>query len=196
MSIHKRLREVTVRYDEGPGTEIAIFVRASPARTWEAVTDIELAARLSPELQRAEWLGCTGPALGARFVGHNHHPLLGDWRTISHVIEFVSERVFGWAVVDPDGRFDGDDPDPARPMATWRFEVRPEGDGSRLVESVRIGPARSGISLAIDGRPDSEERIIAHRLGELRAGNPRAGRCRTADRPRRSCRSGPLPTAS
>jgi len=35
---------------------------------------------------------------------------------------------------------------------------------------VRIGPARSGLSLAIDRDPDAEEAIVEYRLGRLRAG--------------------------
>ena len=42
-------------------------------RVWALVTDIDLPARFSSEFQGATWLD-DGPAVGARFVGHNHHP--------------------------------------------------------------------------------------------------------------------------
>jgi len=159
-----------MRYADGPSVTCAVHVDADPRRVWEFVSDIELPARLSPELQRVEWLSDDGLTLGATFAGYNRHPVLGDWRTISHVVEFDDGHAFSWVVVDPDVRFGGGPPDSSEPMATWRFQVEPEEGGARLSQSVRIGPARSGISLAIDRRPDDEEALVAHRLDELRAG--------------------------
>jgi hypothetical protein len=102
-----------------------VHVEAAPSRVWHLVTDIALPARLSPEVQRAERLdGAEGPTVGARFVGYNRQPLVGEWRTVSHVVELAEQRVFGWAVIDPDGRFGPQTPAPARPMATWRFGRR------------------------------------------------------------------------
>ncbi|WP_460070387.1 hypothetical protein [Streptomyces sp. YKOK-I1] len=97
------------------------------------------------------WLdGAEGPpAIGARFAGYDHHRLVGDWHTVSHVVELAKQRVFSWAVVDPDGRYGDPAPDPAKPLATWHFALRPEGTG-RLRQVARIGPGRSGISLASD----------------------------------------------
>ena len=136
---------------------------------WGLVTDIALPARLSPELQRVQWLdGAQGLAIGARFAGYSHHRLVGDWRTVSHVVELEEQRVLGWAVVDPDGGYGDPAPDPAKPLAAWRFELEPEGTGSKLGQVVRIGPGRSGISLAIDRTPEREETIVAYRLAELR----------------------------
>ena len=159
-----------MRYAEGPRVSCDVHVEAAPSRVWQLVTDIALPSRLSPEVQRAEWLdGAQGPTVGARFVGYNRHPVVGEWRTVSHVVELVEERVFGWAVVDPDGRFGDPTPTPARPLATWRFELVPEASGTRLRQSVRLGPGRSGISLAIDRDPAREEAIVAFRMGELRS---------------------------
>ncbi|WP_149182354.1 SRPBCC family protein [Streptomyces sp. TRM49041] len=159
-----------MRYADGPTTSTETSVAAPPARVWELVTDIGLPARLSPELQRATWLdGATAPALGARFEGLNTHPLLGEWRTHSYVVELVEERAFAWAVTAPDARFGDERPDPDRPLATWRFDLSPEpGGGTLLRHSARIGPARSGVSLMIDRAPDHEEEIVAGRLEQLR----------------------------
>ncbi|MEU5598475.1 SRPBCC family protein [Streptomyces sp. NPDC020298] len=133
------------------------------------MTDIGLPARMSPELQRVQWLdGAEGPAIGARFAGYNHHRLVGDWRTVPHVVELEEQRVFGWVVVDPDGRYGDPAPDPAKPLATWRFELAPEGTSSRLRQVARIGTGRSGISSAIARTPELEEAIVAFRLAELR----------------------------
>ncbi|MEV7080859.1 hypothetical protein AB0N88_20345 [Streptomyces sp. NPDC093516] len=94
--------------------------------------------------------------------------MIGEWRTVSHVVEWEEQRVFGWAVVDPDGRFGDPAAEPVSPAATWRFETEPEGTGTRLRQFARIGPGRSGVSLAIDRAPEREEEIVAARLTELR----------------------------
>ncbi|RSS36536.1 SRPBCC family protein [Streptomyces sp. WAC08241] len=163
-----------MRYAEGPSAHGDIHVGAAVPRVWELVTDILLPARFSPELCRAAWLdGAEGPRVGARFEGHNHHRLLGEWRTVSYVTELEAtgeRRVFAWAVTDADGRYGEPAPDPARPMATWRYALAPEDGGTRLRQSARLGPARSGVSLALDRWPDREERIVAARVEELRAG--------------------------
>ncbi|MEU3821739.1 MULTISPECIES: SRPBCC family protein [unclassified Streptomyces] len=160
-----------MRYADGPAVTTETSISAPLPRVWELVTDIGLPARLSPELQSAVWLdGATVPAPGARFEGRNSHPLLGTWRTHSHVRELVEHRSFAWVVTDPDGRFGDDAPDPDRPLATWRFDLSPAPGGATLLRhTVRLGPARSGVSLAIDRAPEREEAIVAIRLEELRA---------------------------
>ncbi|MGW7463397.1 SRPBCC family protein [Streptomyces xantholiticus] len=159
-----------MRYADGPATAHDVYIEAAPQAVWELVTDIHLPARLSPELQRAEWLGDVGtPQVGACFAGYNRHPMIGEWRTVSHVLEVAEQRLFRWAVVDADGRYSEQAPDPAHPLATWSFALEAEGSGTRLRQSVRIGPARSGVNLAIDRMPEREEEIVAFRLGELHA---------------------------
>ncbi|MEU8471908.1 SRPBCC family protein [Streptomyces sp. NPDC029006] len=142
------------------------------------MTDIRLPARLSPELQRVEWLGgADRPLVGARFEGYNHHQQIGEWRTVSHVVELAEQQVFAWAVTDADGRYGEPTLDPARPMATWRYELEAEGGGTRLRQSALIGPGRSGVTLALERWPDREEEIIAFRLKELRTGMEATLRC-------------------
>lgn len=160
-----------MRYADGPTVHEEVHIQAAPPEVWKMVTDIGLPARFSPELRRAEWLdGATGPAIGAAFAGHNHNPVLGEWRTVSHVVALEPERVFAWAVTDPDGRYGGGPADPAHPMATWAFALEPASGGTLLRLSALLGPARSGISLAVDRMPEKEEAIIEHRLGDLAAG--------------------------
>ncbi|MQS15617.1 SRPBCC family protein [Streptomyces kaniharaensis] len=157
-----------MRYADGPRTHCEVFVRAAVEDVWALVTDINLPTRLSPELQRVGWLdGADGPALGARFEGFNHHERLGEWRTVSHVTELTDLRAFAWIITDVDGRFGEATVDPAKPLATWRFDLTPEDGGTRLRQSVLIGPGRNGVTLAIDQWPDREEQIIDFRLAEL-----------------------------
>ncbi|SJZ91382.1 Polyketide cyclase / dehydrase and lipid transport [Marinactinospora thermotolerans DSM 45154] len=156
---------------EGRSSQSEIHVAAAPGRVWDAVTDIALPAGVSPELRGVEWLGgATRPEEGARFAGHNHHPAIGEWRTVSQIVEFTPPRVFAWAVMDADGRFGPPAADVAERLATWRFELVPEGDGTRLRYCVRIGPGRSGLVMTVERFPDKAQDIVAGRLRELRAG--------------------------
>lgn len=160
-----------MRSADGPQVHCDVHVRAALPQVWRLVSDIGLPARLSPELRRAAWLdGVDRPASGARFEGHNSHPVLGEWRTVSHVVEMEEQRVFAWAVTDADGRFGEATVDPARALASWRYELAGEEGGVRLRQTVRIGPGRSGITLAVERLPDRREEIVAARLEELRAG--------------------------
>lgn len=87
---------------------------------------------------------------------------------MSHVVAFDPPRVFSWAVVDPDGRFGDHDADPAKPIATWRFELQPRDGGVLLRHGVRLGPARSGMTKVIEARPEKKDEIIGRRLADLR----------------------------
>jgi hypothetical protein len=147
-----------LRYDDGPWVEASVLIDAAPAVVWALVCDIELPARFSAEFQGAEWLdGAPGPDVGARFVGRNQHPAIGEWETTSTIYEFDPERCFGWAVGDP-----------AYPSARWRFLLLPGDSGTRLTEWMQMGPARSGINGAIDAMPDKESKILRRRLEEHR----------------------------
>ena len=145
-----------MRYADGPTVEVETYIDASPARVWDLVSDIEMPARFSEEFQGATWLD-DNPSVGARFQGRNRHPAVGEWETTSFIVAYVPERLFAWAVGDPE-----------HPGAQWRFELTPDGSGTRLKQWMRMGPARSGLNAAIDAMPDKEERIIARRLDEHR----------------------------
>jgi Polyketide cyclase / dehydrase and lipid transport len=148
------------RYADKPTVEVETFAAASPERVWDVFSDIDLMVELSDELQRVEWCdGATGPSAGARFVGYNKHEAFGEWETISTVVECQRPRVFAWAIGDPD-----------HPGAVWRFSAEPSGEGTTLRQWVQMGPARSGLSVAIDRMPDKEQKIVFVRLREYEAG--------------------------
>jgi hypothetical protein len=143
-----------VKYEDGPTAEVEVLIDAPLERVWQLVTDIDLPARFSSEFLGAQWLDDT-PGLGARFQGRNHHKALGEWETTSYVNRYEPLRAFGWAVTDPDN-----------PSASWWFELDAEPGGVRLRQGARMGPAPSGLSIAIAAMPEREERIIARRLEE------------------------------
>ena len=94
--------------------------------------------------------------LGARFVGRSKHEALGEWATTSEVIECEPERVFAWAVENA-----------ANPTAIWRFRLEPRDGGTELSQWMQMGPARSGLSFAIDRMPDKEQKIVFVRMREF-----------------------------
>lgn len=145
-----------MRYADGPSVEVETTVRAPADRVWALVCDVNLPGRFSSEFKGASWID-DGPALGARFVGRNAHPALGAWETTSWVTRYDPGRAFAWAVSDPD-----------TPSATWWYLLDRGDGGIRLRHGGRMGPARSGLSIAIDSMPDKEERIVARRLEEWR----------------------------
>jgi uncharacterized protein YndB with AHSA1/START domain len=133
--------------------EVEVRIDAPPSAVWPVVRDITTPTRFSEELQEARWL-----EEGTRFAGRNRHAAIGEWETTCVVTADDPERVFEWAVGDADA-----------PSASWRFTLEPDGDGTVLRQWMRIGPARSGLTPAIEAMPDKEERIIARRLEEHRA---------------------------
>src|SRR5207247_4650129 len=137
-----------------PVVAVQILIEAPPERVWSLVSNIGLMAELSPELQEVAWLDGASespdatPAVGRRFTGRNAHPAMGEWETVSTVTECDPPHRFAWAVGDP-----------AHPSATWRFTVTPDGDGALLEQWYQMGPARSGLNIAIDAMPDKEQKI-------------------------------------
>ena len=142
--------------------EVEQRIQADPADLWTLITDIDLPARYSEELQAVEWLdGSTGVAVGHRFRGRNEHPDLGHWETECVITEVEPERRWVYEV-----RATGDGMEGT--MATWGFELDPGRDAVRVRQWARMGPDRSGLSFAIESMPDKEGRIIARRLAEWR----------------------------
>ncbi|GAA1830645.1 SRPBCC family protein [Pseudonocardia ailaonensis] len=145
------------RYADGPTVEVSTWVDAPPAAVWPAVVDVVAMPSQSPEVVQVEWLDSGRPEVGARFRGHSRHDALGSWSTVSEVVECEEPARFAWAVEGPDGDA----------SATWRFSLAVEDGGTRLSEWVRLGPGRSGLSLAIERMPDREQKIVFVRLREF-----------------------------
>ncbi|MCW2654552.1 MAG: hypothetical protein QOE41_2193 [Mycobacterium sp.] len=71
------------------------------------------------------------------------------------VAEVENERRWVWNVVGTNGV-----------SATWAFEVEPASEGVLIRQWARMGPAPSGLSVAIAASPGKEARIVARRLSE------------------------------
>jgi hypothetical protein len=146
-----------MRLSDCPSIEASVKINATPAQAWASVTDIELPARFSPELQRAEWVGdAESVSVGSHFRGVNRNDILGEWTTECIVTEVEPERRWTWNVIIND-----------QVAATWGFEIDPARDGILVRQWVRLGPGPSGLSMAIAARPELEGRIVARRLEDL-----------------------------
>lgn len=144
------------RYNDGPGTVVEVDVKAPAALVWAYVADIGFGAHFSDELTGARWVdGFDAAAVGARFIGSNRHPAIGQWDMPCFVDRYQEGRELGWVTSDPDN-----------PGARWRFELSSIAGGTRLRHSVVLGPGPSGLTAAIERRPDDEARIIFRRLDE------------------------------
>lgn len=148
------------KYSECPTTEVSVRLSATADAVWALVSDISLPTRWSTEVQATAWLdGATGPSPGARFGGHNRHAAIGEWDVECTVTQFVPNRCFEWSIGDP-----------SHPSSIWRFIIDDDGDDGSVVlrQEFQMGPAPSGLNMAIDAMPDKESRIISRRLAEHR----------------------------
>ena len=103
--------------------EVSRDIKASPEQVWAAITDITRMGEWSPECHTCEWNeGSSGPAVGARFTGHNRN---GDkeWSTEAEVVECVPNERFSFDGVFGDLRF-----------SHWGYVIEPTADGSRVTE--------------------------------------------------------------
>jgi uncharacterized protein YndB with AHSA1/START domain len=147
-------------YADTPTVSAEIYIEASPERVWELVSDIHLMPELSSELQEVAWLdGVTGPGTGHRFTGRSVHDALGSWETVSTIIDHEPPRRFAWAVGDP-----------GFPSSIWSFALQTRDEGTVLEQRAQLGPAPSGLSMAIAAMPDKEQKIVFVRLREFETG--------------------------
>ncbi|WP_329120920.1 SRPBCC family protein [Streptomyces sp. NBC_01465] len=156
-----------MRLTDSPQVECEIEIAADLGRVWELVSDISTSVRHSPELQEVEWLdGAVGPGVGASFTGRNRNAGLGEWQTVSRIVEMEPMRTFRWEVVYYHDRDHGD------PLSVWTYSLEPVEDGTRtrLRHGMRLGTARGPLQEFIERNPEQEERILDGRFARLRVG--------------------------
>lgn len=136
-----------------PDLEVSRDIAASPGAVFSALTDITRMGEWSPETYRAEWNdGVTGPALGARYTGHNRN---GDkeWSIEAEIVELV-----------PDRRFFFECNSRGYVFSKWGYSIEPTDGGCRVTEhwqDLRPEEAKPR-SMAVSG---VEDRLVHNRVG-------------------------------
>lgn len=106
-----------------PDATASCTIAAPPETVWATVSDLDSIGTRSPETFKARWIGATGPAVGNRFRGWNRNgPFV--WFTTCTVCDAEPGRSFAFDVTVF-----------GLPGATWRWDVEPDGDGSRVTLS-------------------------------------------------------------
>jgi uncharacterized protein YndB with AHSA1/START domain len=144
-----------MKFADSPQVDVDVYVDAPPEQVWGLVVDLTRMGEWSSENKGGEWVDGE-PALGTRFRGRNQREDFA-WETVSVVTQFDPPRCFEWKVGDPDNA-----------SATWRYELAPDGAGTRLKQTAVMGPGPSGLTMAIERMPDKVERIIERRCEEHR----------------------------
>jgi hypothetical protein len=104
--------------------EEALEIHASPQRVYHLVSNLPRMGEFSPECYSVEWLnGADGPAVGARFLGHNRAGPL-KWSRIGTVITANPGQEFCFATEE-----DGHE------ATVWRYQFTPSPAGTIATES-------------------------------------------------------------
>jgi hypothetical protein len=137
--------------------EASAYIEAPPKQVYEVVSDITRMGDWSPECVGGSWIpDASGPVVGAQFHGDNRRGP-NEWTTPNTVIAADEGREFAWVVGTPEFR-----------VCTWRYELNPEGAGTRVTESFELGREPVGFSSMVDQAPEDErEQLVAARRHQL-----------------------------
>jgi uncharacterized protein YndB with AHSA1/START domain len=110
---------------EGIEGQATIQIQASPEKVYAMLSDVTRMGQWSPECVKAEWVGgATGPAVGARFKGHNKLNWLVRWSSTPTV-----------KVADPGKEFTFETGKPGKEQTRWTYRFAPKDGGTELTES-------------------------------------------------------------
>jgi uncharacterized protein YndB with AHSA1/START domain len=110
---------------EGIEGQATIQIQAPPEKVYAMLSDVTRMGEWSPECVKAEWVGdATGPAVGARFKGHNKLNWLIRWSSTPTV-----------KVADPGREFTFETGRPGKEQTRWTYRFAPKDGGTELTES-------------------------------------------------------------
>ncbi len=110
--------------------EASIVIDAPAEQIYDLVSDLPRMGEWSPECAAVEWIdGASGPAVDARFVGHNRSGPRGliKWSRRGRVLAAERGREFAFATEE--GGVEG---------TTWRYRLEPVDGGTRVYESYTV----------------------------------------------------------
>jgi len=117
--------------------EVSIEISAPQEKVYDLVSDVTRMGEWSPECARCEWTGeAVGPAVGARFKGHNKRGLM-RWSNMPTVTAADPGKVFAFSRTAPGAG-----------EVVWRYQMTPSDGGTTLTESYEVvSPANQVMSL-------------------------------------------------
>ena len=142
---------------------LSVVVGTTARRVYDLVADLPRMGEWSPECERVEWQdGATGPAPGARFVGHNRTGprRLVRWSRRGRVLTADPGREFSF-VTEEGGR----------ESTVWCYRFEPCDGGTRVTESydVRWIPAWARILDVPLNRHRELQENMRHTLQRLKS---------------------------
>jgi len=140
-----------------------VVVAAPAEHIYDLVSDMPRMGEWSPECQQVEWIdGATGPAVGARFLGHNRGGPRGmlKWSRRGRVLVAEPAREFTFATEE--GGKEG---------VIWRYRLEPTGSGTKVTESYEITtiPAWARIVDIPTNRARELREGMRHTLAQLKS---------------------------
>jgi hypothetical protein len=153
-------------------TDEARAVVAAPAdELYDLVAELPRMGEWSPECRQVEWLeGASGPAIGARFVGHNQTGPKGLMKWSRRGTVVAAERGREFAFVTEEGGKEG---------TRWCYRFEPTEGGTLVTESYEVSaiPTWARILDIPTNRAKELRAGMAHTLVQLKAaaerGSPR-----------------------
>jgi hypothetical protein len=110
--------------------EVSTVIDAPAELIYDMVADLPRMGEWSRECARVEWIeGATGPAVGARFVGHNTTGPRGFIKWSRRGTVRAAERGREFAFATEEGGVEG---------TTWRYRFEPVDGGTRVTESYTV----------------------------------------------------------
>ena len=140
----------------------SVIVDAPADVVYDFVADMTRMGDWSPETAKVEWLeGSTGPAVGARFVGHNVTGPFGlmKWSRTGTVL--AADRGDEFAFATEEGGREG---------VVWRYRFESADGGTRVTESYEVEwiPLWARIVDVPTNRAKQLRNGMRHTLGQLK----------------------------
>jgi hypothetical protein len=108
----------------------SIVIDAPADAVYDMVADLTRMGEWSPECAQVEWEnGATGPAVGARFVGHNYGGPFRLMRWTRHGTVRAANRGREFAFATEEGGREG---------TVWTYRFEPVDGGTRVTESYSV----------------------------------------------------------
>jgi hypothetical protein len=120
---------------------VSLRIAAHPDTIYQLVADVTRTPEFSPEIVECHWLeGATGPKVGARFKARNKMPNRPTFANKPVVTLVEPGNTFAFARTEPFGG-----------TVEWRYEFKPDGDGTLVTESYTVTKPVSRIGWFIIG---------------------------------------------